>query len=202
MGLFETVTDIIEAPFKVGGALVSGFKDGKHLVEDLSQRKMGAAADDVRKLTGDAADLVEGLTTLGADVAGVPTGMGMSRAADLAESKILAAAQAAIDSMKATTGSGTPYSGDEFRDSSQRLESVVDTLIKAEPHEDRWDGTASQVYKALNASHRRVASEVQVGDQGVAAILDIEAGGRLVLLLICTSVRGRGGRAGGAAGAR
>jgi len=75
----------------------------------------------------------------------------MTRASDIAESKILAAAQMAIDGMKATTGSGPP-------------------------HDDRWDGTASQVYKTLNASHRRVTSEVQVGNQGVAGILDIEAG--------------------------
>jgi hypothetical protein len=78
--------------------------------------------------------------------------------------------------MKATTGSGDPCTGQEFRDSSKRMAKVVETLIHAEPHKDRWDGTASQVYNATNASHRRLASEVQAADLAIADVIDIEAG--------------------------
>jgi len=94
----------------------------------------------------------------------------------LAESKVIAAAQLAIAGMKATTGSGDPYTGEQFRDSSKRLENVVETLIHAEPHEDRWNGTAAQVYNATNASHKRLASDVQAADNEIAGHLDVEAG--------------------------
>jgi hypothetical protein len=78
--------------------------------------------------------------------------------------------------MKATTGSGDPYTGDQFRDSSKRLDDVVWTLIHAEPQKDQWDGTASQVYNATNASHRRLASDVRAADEEIAGHLDTEAG--------------------------
>ena len=44
------------------------------------------------------------------------------------------------------------------------------------PISDRWDGTASQVYKATNGSHKRLASDVQTADAEIAGHIDTEAG--------------------------
>ena len=131
--------------------------------------------NDGRNVVGDANDVVQGLSSLGLSMGGVPGALANSKVTALAESKVLSAAQLAIDVLKKSTGSGDPYTGDEFRNSSQRLSEVAKTLIAAEPHTDRWDGTASQVYTAVNASHRRCASDVSAADEAVANALDIEA---------------------------
>ncbi|WP_235624062.1 EspA/EspE family type VII secretion system effector [Mycolicibacterium goodii] len=80
-----------------------------------------------------------------------------------------------IAAMKATTGNGNPDDGGGFRGSAERLANAVETLIDAEPHFDRWDGTASQVYNAVNASHRRLTSDTQAADSNIAAVIQTEA---------------------------
>ncbi|MGW4099254.1 EspA/EspE family type VII secretion system effector [Mycobacterium sp. NPDC004974] len=135
----------------------------------------GGALQDGLKIADDIGDITEGLASLGFGVGPLPTAFKSMKSLVPAESKILWLAQMAIDGMKLTTGSGNPTNGDEFRGSSERLGTAVATLIAAEPHTDRWDGTASQVYNAVNASHRRVTFEVQNADLEVANILDIEA---------------------------
>lgn len=175
MGMFESLTDVFEAPFKIASGVVNGVKDGVSFVDHARKGDMGGVMQDGLKLMNDANDLVEGLTTLGAAITPLPTAFGASKGTQIADSKIIWAAQMLIDGMKLTTGSGTPVNGDEFRESSKRLEDVVLTLISAEPHDDRWNGTASHVYKAVNASHRRLASQVQAADEFVAGVLDTEA---------------------------
>ncbi len=176
MGMFESMTEVFEAPFKIASGVVNGVKDGVSLVDNARKGDMGGVMQDGLKLMNDANDLVEGLTTLGAAVAPLPTAFGASKGTQIADSKIIWAAQMLIDGMKLTTGSGTPVNGDEFRESSKRLEDVVLTLISAEPHGDRWNGTASEVYAATNASHRRLTSRVQAADETIAGVLDTEAG--------------------------
>lgn len=176
MGMFEDMTEVFEAPFKIASGVVNGVKDGVSLVDNARKGDMGGVMQDGLKLMNDANDLVEGLTTLGAAVTPLPTAFGASKGTQIADSKIIWAAQMLIDGMKLTTGDGTPVNGDEFRESSKRLEDVVLTLISAEPHSDRWDGTSSQVYNAVNASHRRLASQVQAADEAIAGVLDTEAG--------------------------
>lgn len=176
MGMFESMTEVFEAPFKIASGVVNGVKDGVSLVDNARKGDMGGVMQDGLKLMNDANDLVEGLTTLGAAVAPLPTAFGASKGTQIADSKIIWAAQMLIDGMKLTTGDGTPVNGDEFRESSKRLEDVVLTLISAAPHSDRWDGTSSQVYNAVNASHRRLTSQVQAADEAIAGVLDTEAG--------------------------
>lgn len=176
MGIRDGLADLIEAPFKIGSGVVEGAKDTASLVDNVLDGDWGGAFHDGFKLVGDANDLVEGISALGGFASPLPTSFYAVKNLLPADSKILWAAQQAIDGMKKTTGSGQPCNGDEFRVSSERLQTVVDTLISAEPHEDKWDGTASQVYNAVNASHRRVTSEVQNADLEVAKVLDIEAG--------------------------
>ena len=176
VGIRDGLADLIEAPFKIGSGVVEGAKDTASLVDNVLDGDWGGAFNDGFKLVGDANDLVEGISALGGFATPLPTSFYAVKNLLPADSKILWAAQQTIEGMKKTTGSGQPCNGDEFRGSSERLQTVVDTLISAEPHEDKWDGTASQVYNAVNASHRRVTSEVQNADLEVAKVLDIEAG--------------------------
>ncbi|OLO99147.1 hypothetical protein BVU76_27210 [Mycolicibacterium porcinum] len=176
MGFLDGVTNFAEGPLKLVSGVVNGAKDGASFVDNLLDRDMGGALQDGLKIADDVGDITEGLTSLGFGVGPLPTAFKSMKSLVPAESKILWLAQLAIDGMKLTTGSGDPTNGDEFRDSSERLGTVVATLISAEPHTDRWDGTASQVYNAVNASHRRVTFEVQNADLEVAKILDTEAG--------------------------
>jgi hypothetical protein len=88
---------------------------------------------------------------------------------------VIQAALWAIAGMKLTTGTGAPCNGDEFRNSSTHLDDVVKTLMDADPHPDRWDGTASQVYKVVNDEHMQLAGDAGDADLKVAAVLDNEA---------------------------
>lgn len=172
----DSLTGFAEGPLKFVSGVVNGAKDGVSLVDNVLDRDMAGAFQDGVKLANDASDITEGLLSLGFGTGSLPTAFGSMKNLIPAESKILEAAQWSINGLKLSTGSGDPCNGDEFRGSSERLDTVVDTLIAAEPHTDRWDGTASQVYNAVNASHRRVTSEVQGADLEVAKILDVEAG--------------------------
>ncbi|WP_149370323.1 EspA/EspE family type VII secretion system effector [Mycolicibacterium sp. P9-64] len=181
MGLLDEVgkvLDTVESATPID--LVTGIKgavtDVPNLVGDVAQGNFGQAFVDGRKVLGDGKDIAMGLSSLGANLGPVPSFLENNTATKLTESKVLAAAQLLIEGMKKTTGSGAPCTGEEFQDSSKRLADVVETLIHAEVHEDRWDGTASQVYNATNASHRRLASDVQAADAEIAGHLDTEAG--------------------------
>jgi hypothetical protein len=172
------VLDTVEAatPIDIITGVTGAVTDVPNLVGDVAQGDFGQAFVDGRKVLGDGKDIALGLSSLGANLGPVPSFLENNTAMKLTESKVLAAAQLLIAGMKATTGSGDPYTGQEFRDSSKRLADVVETLIHAEPHEDAWDGTAAQVYNATNASHRRLASDVQAADDAIADVLDTEAG--------------------------
>ena len=182
MGLFEKVTEIVEAPFKIASGVVNGVIDTTHLVGDISRgdystagRHLAAVGGDLVKVMADAADLAEALGTLGGSVTSVPKPFKAAQLTDPA-SKIIWAAIKTIEGMEKATGTGTPYDGDDFRKSSKKLNSVIMTLDRAQPQADEWNGTASQVYAATNASHRRVVSTVMDSDDKIGGILDTEAG--------------------------
>jgi hypothetical protein len=178
MGLLDDlagVVDVLEAPVKVGTGVINGVKDAAGVVSSTIDGDYGQAVHDGRKLMGDAVDVAEGLSALGASTGTLPTAFPVAKNVLIAESPVLAAAQMAIEGLKLTTGSGTPCNGDEFRGSSELLNKAVDTLIDADPHVDRWDGTASQVYEATNGSHYSLASDVKVADEDIAGHLDTEA---------------------------
>jgi len=172
------VLDVVETatPVDLVNGVRSAWTDVPNLVGDVATGDLHSALNDGRKVVGDANDIAQGLTSLGVSMGPVSGTLSNSPVVKLAESKVLSAAQLAIELLRKSTGAGDPCTGDEFRESSGRLETVVDTLIKAEPHTDRWDGTASQIYNAVNASHRRCASDVQAADLEIAKIIDTEAG--------------------------
>jgi hypothetical protein len=181
MGFLDEVGKVLDkvetaTPIDLITGITGAANDVPNLVGDVAQGNFGQALVDGRKVLGDGKDIALGLSSLGASLGPVPSFLENNTAMKLTESKVLAAAQLLIAGMKATTGSGDPCTGQEFRDSSKRMAKVVETLIHAEPHKDRWDGTASQVYNATNASHRRLASEVQAADLAIADVIDIEAG--------------------------
>jgi hypothetical protein len=181
MGFLDEVGKILDnveaaTPIDLITGIAGVATDVPSLVGNVAKGDIGQALVDGRKVLGDGKDIAVGLGSLGANLGPIPSFLEKSPVMKLAESKVIAAAQLAISGMKATTGSGDPYTGDQFRDSSKRLDDVVETLIHAEPHEDRWDGTASQVYNATNASHRRLASDVQAADAEIAGHIDTEAG--------------------------
>lgn len=162
--------------FTIANGVRSGIQDVSDLVEDIATFDAHGIATNSRKVMGDVGDVLTGLEGLGGSIGQIPGRYAESAFGKMSDSKILAAAQLGIDAMKATTGSGTPQDGTPLRESSTRLEQAVETLIDAAPKEDRWDGTASGVYKATNASHRRLTSGVQVADSAIAAIIDTQAG--------------------------
>ncbi|WP_234820670.1 EspA/EspE family type VII secretion system effector [Mycolicibacterium goodii] len=160
-------------PVDIVNGAINGVNDAKALVGDVVEGDFHGALTNGRKLIGDAQDVIGGLGSLG--VFPNPTGAALDAVLKLADSRVLAAAQMTIAGMKATTGNGQPDDGGGFRGSAQRLATAVETLIDAEPHADRWDGTASQVYNAVNASHRRLTSDTQAADSGIAAVIQTEA---------------------------
>jgi hypothetical protein len=181
MGFLDEVGEVLDnveaaTPIDLVTGIAGVVTDVPSLVGNVATGDIGQAMVDGRKVLGDGKDIALGLGSLGANLGPVPSFLEKSPMLKLAESKVIAAAQLAISGMKTTTGSGDPYTGDQFRDSSERLANVVETLIHAEAHEDRWDGTAAQVYNATNASHRRLASDVQTADAEIAGHLDTEAG--------------------------
>lgn len=175
MGLFESVTEILEAPSKITSGVVNGVIDTGHLIGDVRRHDYIAAGRDLVKVMADGADIVESLGALGGSVASVPKPFKAAQMTDPA-SKIIWAAIKTIEGMEKATGTGTPYDGTDFRKSSKKLNSVIMTLDRAQPQADQWNGTASQVYAATNASHRRVVSAVMDADDKIAGILDTEAG--------------------------
>jgi hypothetical protein len=174
----EGAMDSIETPTPLDliNGVRSAWTDVPNLVNDVVHGDIHSALNYGRNVLGDGKDIVQGLSSLGVSMGQLPDFLSSNKVVSLAESKVLSAAQLAIEGMKKTTGSGDPCTGDEFRGSSSRLQDVVDTLISAEPHTDRWDGTGSQVYNATNGSHRRLASDVQTADVEIAGIIDTEAG--------------------------
>jgi hypothetical protein len=181
MGFLDEVGKVLDkvetaTPIDLITGIAGVATDVPSLVGNVAKGDIGQAMVDGRNVLGDGKDIALGLGSLGASLGPVPSFLEKSPILKLAESKVIAAAQLAIAGMKATTGSGDPYTGEQFRDSSKRLDDVVWTLIHAEPHEDRWSGTAAQVYSATNASHKRLASDVQNADAEIAGHLDTEAG--------------------------
>jgi len=174
VGFLDELTSVVEGPLDLVSGVVNGVKDGANFTGNLIDGKWNDALDDGRKLMGDVGDISSGLASLGFNVGGLPAAFEGSRSLS-AESKVIQAALWAIAGMKLTTGTGTPCNGDEFRNSADRLEDVFKTLLDARPHSDRWDGTASQVYNAVNASHYRCAALVEDADLNVAVVLDTEA---------------------------
>lgn len=174
MGFLDDLLHTVEGPLDLGAGVVNGAIDGTHLVGNVIDGKWHDALDDGRKLSGDAADIGSGLASLGFNVGGLPTAIEGSKSLS-ADSKVIQAALFAIAGLKLTTGTGTPCDGSEFRDSGNRLDKVQHTLFTAAPHSDRWDGTASQVYDAVNDSHASLVCDVMWADLEVAGILDEEA---------------------------
>jgi hypothetical protein len=181
MGFLDEVGKVLDkvetaTPIDLITGIAGVATDVPSLVGNVAKGDIGQAMVDGRKVLGDGKDIALGLGSLGANLGPVPSFLEKNPVLKLAESKVIAAAQLAIAGMKLTTGSGDPYTGEQFRDSSKRLENVVETLIHAEPHKDQWDGTSAQVYNATNASHRRLASDVQTADAEIAGHLDTAAG--------------------------
>jgi hypothetical protein len=166
---------VLEDLFNLGNGIRSGIQDVPSLVGNVLTGDVHGAVTDGRKVVGDVGDVLEGVGDLGASLGKVSAGY-TKTAGKLADSPILAAAQLAIEAQKATTGSGHPEDGNGYRESAKRLEECVNELIRAEPHEDRWDGAASAEYAKTNESHRKATSKVQDADQNIASILSIEAG--------------------------
>ena len=135
MGFLDEVGKVLDTvetatPIDLITGIAGVATDVPSLVGNVAKGDIGQAMVDGRKVLGDGKDIAVGLGSLGANLGPVPSFLENSPVMKLAESKVIAAAQLAISGMKATTGSGDPYTGDQFRDSSKRLENVVETLIQ------------------------------------------------------------------------
>ena len=160
--------------FDIGNGIRSGLQDAPGFLENVLSGDAHGAVTDGRKLIGDAGDVLNGVGDLGVSV-GKVSARYANTVGKLADSRILAAAQLVIEAQKATTGSGDPEDGNGYRESASRLAECVETLIDAEPHDDRWDGKAALKYKGTNGVHRGLVSRVQNADHQIGEILTLEA---------------------------
>ncbi|TRW88929.1 hypothetical protein FK535_01240 [Mycolicibacterium sp. 018/SC-01/001] len=167
MGLFEDL-------FQIGDGLRSGVTDAPSFVVNLLSGDVHGASTDGRNLIGDVVGILDGVEGLGVSLGEIPKRY-LGSAAKLADSKILAAAQLAIEGQKALTGSGDPDEGNGYRDSARRLEGTVETLIDAAPKDDRWDGAAAEAYAEMNAAHRRLTSDISVADRAIGDVIATQA---------------------------
>lgn len=160
--------------FNVGNGIRSGIADVPSFLGNVLTGDVHGIATDGRKLIGDVGDVLDGVGDLGVGL-GKVSARYAGTVGKLADSPILSAAQLAIEAQRATTGTGDPEDGNGYQESAKRLAECVETLISAEPHADRWDGTASEAYKNTNDVHRRHTSDVQDADSKIGAILATEA---------------------------
>lgn len=171
--------DLLQDLFDLGNGIRSGIQDVPQLFQDVVNLDAHGALTDGRKVIGDVGDVLNGLGGLGMGITQVPRQIAEKYAGStlgkLADSKILSAAQLAIEAEKATTGSGDPEDGNGYHESAVRLEKVVDTLAHADPAGDRWNGAAAKTYTELNSKHRAHVSDVQVADESIGNILSTEA---------------------------
>lgn len=165
---------LLEDLFQIGDGVRSGIEDAPSFIVNILSGDVHGAVTDGRNLIGDVTGILDGVQGLGVSLGEVPRRY-LGSAAKLADSKILAAAQLAIEGQKALTGSGDPDEGNGYRESGRRLEDTVETLIDAAPHDDRWDGAAAKAYRTANDVHRRRASSVQTADTEIARIIGLEA---------------------------
>ncbi len=170
---------LLEDLFNVGNGIRSYVSDAPKFVGDVLTGDVHGAVTDGRKILGDVGDVLEGAQGVGKGL-GVSVGVVPAEYAGtvgkLSDSKILAAAQLAIEAQKKLTGSGEPEPGNGYRESAKRLAEAVETLIDATPHADRWDGRAAETYTGANNTHRSATSDVQVADEKIAEVLRTEAG--------------------------
>ena len=172
-------SDLLKDLFDLGNGIRSGIQDVPKLFQDVVTLDAHGALTDGRKVIGDVGDVLNGLGGLGMGLTEVPRQIAEKYAGSalgkLADSKILSAAQLAIEAEKALTGSGDPEDGNGYHDSAVRLDKAIDTLSHSDPQGDRWSGGAAKTYTDLNSKHRAHVSDVQTADDGIGKILSAEA---------------------------
>lgn len=124
---------------------------------------------------GHTKDFLQGLMGLGVDLGRTGEKYLENIFVKKAGSPILAAAQAAISTMKLTTGSGPPEDGEEFKKSAKLFEEAVEIFIDARPQPDRWDGTAANAYAKADHEQQTRASLMDAADEQMQAVLSKEA---------------------------
>lgn len=152
------------------GGVKSGIEHSGELVGDVGAGHFGDAVDDGVSVVRDVGGILESLGGLGVHYGKVSTKY-VEKLTPLAESQILSAAQLLIEGAKHTTGQGDPDPGDGFQDAADRLHGVVEALVDANKHDDRWDGAAAGAYQSTNEAHRKAASAAQAADECIARIV-------------------------------
>jgi len=165
---------LLEDLFQIGDGVRSGITDAPSFIGDVLTGDFHAAVTDGRNVIGDVVGILEGAEGLGVSLGEIPKRY-LGTAAKIADSKILSAAQLAIEGQKKLTGSGDPADGNGYKDSADWLDKTVETLVDAAPHEDRWDGAAAEAYGDNNGAHRRYASGTGVADRAIADVIALEA---------------------------
>ncbi len=168
MSVWEDVTDI-------GGGLGGLLTDVPSLIGNVAEGDVHGIVTDGRNVVGNVADVLNGMEGLGVTLGEVPKRY-LGNIAKIADSKILAAAQLAIDGQKALTGDGEPEDGRLYRESATRLDGALNEVIDANVADDRWDGAAAREYQHRNNEHRKATSATSAADAEIASILETEAG--------------------------
>ena len=110
MSVWEDVTD-------VGGGLAGLLTDVPSLIGNVAEGDVHGIITDGRNVIGNVADVLGGMEGLGVTLGEVPKRY-LGNIAKIADSKILAAAQLAIDGQKQLTGDGQPEDGSLYRELS------------------------------------------------------------------------------------
>ncbi|WP_051226425.1 EspA/EspE family type VII secretion system effector [Mycolicibacterium iranicum] len=168
MSVWEDVTD-------VGGGLAGLLTDGPSLIGNVAEGDVHGIITDGRNVIGNVADMLGGMEGLGVTLGEVPKRY-LGNIAKIADSKILAAAQLAIDGQKQLTGDGEPEGGSLYKESAARLEGALNETIDANRSDDRWNGAASDEYQKRNDAHRKLISATAAADAAISKILEVEAG--------------------------
>lgn len=175
MSFLDDAVDVLGDAFDVVHGGVSAVTDSAEVVGDVLTGDLHGAVVDGTNVLGDLRDVLQGMEGLGADLGRVPKRFADNPLVKLSDSPPIEAAQLAIDGMKATTGSGDPEDGAGLKKSADLLAEVVEQLVDAKPHEDRWNGDAAEAYAEKNDGHRRKVSGVEVADRAIAGVLSAEA---------------------------
>lgn len=155
MGLFDLVGDAVDT-------VREGVQTGA--------RKVATATSEFLERLGGFGQMSTGISMLDKAALAVTT-LGYK----VAGSVILMAAQTAIRGMRATTGSGDPIDGEEFKNSAEKLHEATEILLQTNPVQELWDGTASDAYGAKSSAQRHYTIEVRDADKTMRAILSNEA---------------------------
>jgi hypothetical protein len=175
LSLFDDVSDVFGGIANVAEGGIGTAESAVDFVGDVLEGDVIGATRDAYDFVENAKDVLEGVRDLGVSIGTIPSRFVDNPILQLADSPPIELAQRIIAGMRLTTGSGDPVEGAEYEDAAKLMQEGLELLIDAAPHEDHWNGAASEAYADRNKTNRLATSAVQVADLNIADVLQAEA---------------------------